>query len=150
MSDNCPYLQQINRYHDGELAPEQRTDVEAHIAACPVCRSELRSHERISGLLRGLNVPDAPDHLLARLHVAALRERTIMRMAKILTSAAAAIIVICALWLRGANGNSAAYASEPWEQTAITLNVASTDDEPQQFAQWVVEDLSLENGYEQD
>jgi len=149
MSDNCPYFQQISRYHDGELSPEQRADVEAHIGGCPACQDELRSLEQISGILGSWNSPDAPEYLLARLHVAALRERAVMRMAKILTSAAAAIIVICALWLHGAGSNDAVLAAEPWEQTAITLSTASSNDESQQFAQWVVEDLSRENGHEQ-
>ena len=41
----------VLRYHDGELAPEERRAFEAHLSACEECRKTLRAAEAALGAL---------------------------------------------------------------------------------------------------
>jgi anti-sigma factor RsiW len=53
MSVTCPLLsEQLDQYVDGELAPDARRDVEAHLAACAACRDTRSAIERLGDLLR--------------------------------------------------------------------------------------------------
>lgn len=52
---NQPWM---DAYVDGELAPAQRRQAEAHLAGCAQCRAELARRKALSGLL--LSVPAAP------------------------------------------------------------------------------------------
>jgi predicted anti-sigma-YlaC factor YlaD len=48
----------LDAYHDGELSPGRRQQVEAHLDRCPICRTELSRLEWLSGLLRQDELPD--------------------------------------------------------------------------------------------
>jgi anti-sigma factor RsiW len=41
-------------YLDGELGPAERTELEAHLATCPVCPGILEAERRLSGALGAL------------------------------------------------------------------------------------------------
>jgi hypothetical protein len=45
---------------DGELAPDERAQVEAHLASCPECTAELAALARTLGMLHGLPAARAP------------------------------------------------------------------------------------------
>jgi anti-sigma factor RsiW len=55
-------MQHINHflaeYHDGELSPARRRQVEAHLAECPACRAELEQMRQLSALLQDVPLPD--------------------------------------------------------------------------------------------
>jgi anti-sigma factor RsiW len=53
MSVTCPVLsERLDQYVDGELAPDARRDVEAHLAACAACRGTRSAIERLGDLVR--------------------------------------------------------------------------------------------------
>ncbi len=65
-----PNAATLGAYHDGELGGAALTDAEAHLAACPRCRQELREIDRLDAALGGLPAlepsPDVYDRVLAR------------------------------------------------------------------------------------
>ena len=54
-------------YVDGELPPQTRDMVEAHLAHCPECRAEVAAERRLKDGLAGLGVPDPSAKLLGNL-----------------------------------------------------------------------------------
>ena len=149
--DTCERTRQVSAYHDGELPLEERRALEAHLSHCPVCAEELQQLRGISRFLAGARLPDAPAELLQRLHDAPrVRERVVTRMAEVLMAAAAVVLVVCAGWIFAtlSEGGATTAASDSWEVTAITLNADTTSSETQDVAQWIVDDLSSENGHD--
>jgi anti-sigma factor RsiW len=51
----------LSAYLDGELEPEQRADVEGHVATCDACRRELAGVETARRLVRDLGDVEVPD-----------------------------------------------------------------------------------------
>jgi len=148
----CEHIRQVGAYHDGEMGSEESRLFEAHLARCAVCGSELKELRRLSQFLAGARIPDAPAEVIERLHKApgAVRERVALRLAEWLTAAAAAVLLVCAVWMWSgpARGEEIATAPNPWELAAVMPAVEMPWSESQQIAQWIVEDLSLENGHD--
>lgn len=153
MSD-CKHSRFLSAYHDGELPSEECRRLEDHLRECPACARELERLKSLSRLFAAAPMPEMPADALERVHrrVAAARNGVVMRMAEVFTAAAAAVLVACVGWLWQVSRMSEAQAQpvEPWERTAITLRTelpagAGTE---LQVVQWVVEDLSRENGDE--
>jgi anti-sigma factor RsiW len=44
-------------YHDGEMMPDRRRQVEEHLQGCPACRAELDALERLSSLVLADRLP---------------------------------------------------------------------------------------------
>jgi len=148
----CEHIRQVGAYHDGELGPEEKRLFEAHLARCPACALELEELRGLSRLLAGARIPDAPAEVIERLHETpgAVRERVALRLAGWLTGAAAAVLLICAVWMWSGRARSEEIATAPnsWELAAVAPAVETPWSESQQIAQWIVEDLSLENGHD--
>jgi hypothetical protein len=53
-------------YLDGVLAPAERSLVEAHLEACPVCRNQMRLQKETAALTRGVRMEAPPSELEAR------------------------------------------------------------------------------------
>lgn len=52
---NCKRIRPLlSVYHDGELDPAQRTEIEAHLAACPECARTLDGYSSLGQDIRGL------------------------------------------------------------------------------------------------
>jgi predicted anti-sigma-YlaC factor YlaD len=49
----------LSEYHDGELSPARRRQVEAHLGTCVECRAELQELRQLSALLQEVPMPDA-------------------------------------------------------------------------------------------
>ena len=143
MSDACKHIQEVSAYYDGELPLEGRARLEAHLNRCPACALELERLRSISRLLAEHGSPQMPAAALDRLHAGlpGIRDRAVLRMARMLTAAAAAILVVCGGWLWSGAGTTSAEAPAAWERVAMMLQV---DSEPQQIAQWISEDLLQE------
>lgn len=50
-------------YHDGELGPAERSQVELHLTECPECRSQLEEWRTVDRLARG----EGPSQVVGRL-----------------------------------------------------------------------------------
>ena len=57
----------LERYRDGELPPEERAAVAAHVAVCPDCRAELQALEGLSALLAHWSLPPSTVDVAASL-----------------------------------------------------------------------------------
>ncbi len=57
----------LNAYLDGELNPQQRRKLEAHLESCPECQAELDALETLSGTLAEVPLPEftSPEQLAA-------------------------------------------------------------------------------------
>lgn len=61
-------------YLDGEVAPDLAGRIEAHLAACPVCRARVAAARGLVARLRGAGKPSVPAALEQRIRQA-LREQ---------------------------------------------------------------------------
>jgi anti-sigma factor RsiW len=91
----------ITAYVDGLLAPEERTEVESHLAACETCREQERFERGLRERMHGLPLPEMPAGLEARLR-RRLRRRPLPSAVRWLPLAAGIVLVL--LWARGAAG----------------------------------------------
>ncbi|MHC4712043.1 MAG: anti-sigma factor family protein [Planctomycetota bacterium] len=148
--NGCEYSRQVGAYHDGELSAEAERHFEAHLGQCPGCSRELRQLEHLSRLLSGVAVPGIPPDVRDRLHrdAAATQGRVIAGMSARLTAAAAAIFIVCSGWMlaRPDVHDRAAGQIDEWEWVAVAPDIDTSLSEAQQFAEWIVADLSVENG----
>ncbi len=63
---NCPEVQeQLSAYHDGELKPQVRSRVAAHVASCDDCAKQLSEFESYSEAFKKLPQPEAPPSVWA-------------------------------------------------------------------------------------
>ena len=58
---DCENPVRLDAYHDGELSPAERSDVEAHLRDCPSCAAELAAMQGISGAFADVT-PREPSH----------------------------------------------------------------------------------------
>ena len=68
----------LNAYLDGELNDSSVRHVNAHLAECQVCRTELASLERLSSLLHEVPAPEftPPERFAAQVNLRLPHERT--------------------------------------------------------------------------
>ena len=61
----------LNAYLDGELHGNRLQHVEAHLAECRACQSELKALERLSGLLHEIPAPEftSPERFAAQVNL---------------------------------------------------------------------------------
>jgi anti-sigma factor RsiW len=140
----------VSAYHDGEMTPDERRAFEEHLARCAECGRALEELRRLSGVLAAFQTPPLTPDAMTRLRrtATAATERTVVRLAERLMAAAAAVLIVSMGWaLAGPGRTPRITATAAWEWAAVSPGMATTS-EPQQIAQWIVNDLSLENGHE--
>jgi anti-sigma factor RsiW len=147
----CDYMERVGAYHDGELSADEGSAFEGHLRGCPACSAELARLRELSGMLAAIPVPRAslgfPERLRAGLR--STRDREIIRICRIASMAAAALLTVCVISLWGDEPSAPAGVRAPdaWEVAAVTLDAdLAQADWGETFAVWVVEDLSRENG----
>ena len=86
----CPDAEQLAAFADGGLSPEQRTVVEAHVAACEDCYEALAE---ILAIVTALETPAAPA-LPGTVTVTTSNRRSIVWIGGTLAAAAAVILLI--------------------------------------------------------
>ena len=69
----CEQAIRLNAYHDGELSPAARADLERHLGQCPQCSAELERLRRLRGMFASLPRPELPAFSRQRLHRAVER-----------------------------------------------------------------------------
>ncbi len=150
----CERSRRLSAYHDGELPAEERRGLEEHLRQCPSCAQELQQLRSLSGLFAAVEMPGMSSDALGRLHssVGSIREGLTVRMAGVLAAAAAAVLLVSSVWLCQGwlrPGSDVGWVPA-WERVAVTpqVDVPSGAGAVTQLAQWIVEDLSLENGHD--
>jgi anti-sigma factor RsiW len=153
MTPSCERTARVGAYHDGELTAEEARQMEEHLRICPVCAQELEQLRSLSRFLAAAPTariaPDAVERLHARVGV--VRESVVIRLASALTAVAAAVLAVCTVWLWQAAGTYPETYSDQslaWEDAARGQEFVAADDVQGQFGQWIVDDLTGENGNE--
>lgn len=166
---SCDRSAQVHAYHDGQLSPASRAEVETHVAACADCAALLNDLRSVSRLVKTAPLPDIRQDVLDRYYGVwdAYHQRSVLRISSWLTAAAAAVLVgALVLWPRGRDVNTPVAdgpapvvaksvpqtptpASGPafgaWETVALMPPPERRGDRPDELielAQWISEDLS--------
>lgn len=129
--NDCTFSRQIAAYHDGELDPLQRDQVQRHVAQCDQCATALRQMQLLSSRFAQTQTPRLSQISLQRVHrrVEAVMDERLVWTARVLSGIAAAVLIvgsISLLHMSGAPRSTTAVVSTtpPW--AGIT---ASTDAE---------------------
>jgi anti-sigma factor RsiW len=139
---NCATVQELlNRYHDAELEPAARAEVEHHLSACPACREALAQLEGVAGLWAARKTPPVPEGFAERVMRQA-RRRTVPQptsrwsdwpllrwwweQSAAMRAAAAAVVVagLVAGSVLGLSNSSAKTSAQTKPASAVTENIA--------------------------
>ena len=154
---DCGNRVRLDAYHDGELSPAERADVEAHLRDCPSCAAELAAIRRTSGAFAG-TTPREPSHeQLLQLAQSVRAEPSDARMLlRLFRGAAVAAVVLLASALAGGvylSQRTKAAAHEAmvldhvatWSQPAVFATDPVSDgrqsEQQVRLAQWIADDL---------
>ena len=135
----------IHAYHDGELSPQQRADVEAHLNDCDDCRELLADLRRISQLVAAAPMAEVTAQAMKRMQQAwwAAQDRGIRRVASWLTAAAAAVMFAAVLLSPSSRGDTNTTFTATTLMTPPTPIADEPEDETVDAAQWIANDLAL-------
>lgn len=90
---SCP-TDQLELFHDGELAPAERDAVRTHLADCAACRAEVEQIGKLDGVLK---VPVGAQPKWDRF-VAGIRVRTTPSWGRRIAAIAAALLLGVTIW----------------------------------------------------
>ena len=149
---SCEQAEKIQAYHDGELSPPQRLEVESHLQSCPECRELLQELKNLSQMFATVRFADMRPQAMGKLHGAwwaaqARRDRGVRRLAAVLTAAAAIVLVLTPL-LTPHHPPKTVTEDTPagaWELVALNPSMESREDSGSQLvqvAQFMATDLS--------
>ena len=147
----CERMNQIHAYHDGELSPAARGEVESHVAVCAECRQLLGELRDLSQMLATVDLPAVPRGALNRMHGAwwatkPAQEQGVRRLAGWLTAVAAAVLVIVPLSSRPTpTVGPSVVPVRSFEIMALVPPAGPPDDANAELvavAQWFATDLS--------
>ncbi len=146
----CGYCEKLSAYHDGRLDATARSMLEQHLGHCPVCTPELDRLGRLSALLKGAGAVEMPVGAMRRFHATAeaAGSFSLNRLAEALTAVAATILVACGLWMWSLSMTGRSTRAPVWEASVLQRPSETPAGQEDQFAVWVVQDLSLENGHD--
>ena len=124
---DCPDELRLSAYHDGELPPADRTDVERHLVDCPPCLAYVGELARVSAWMVAVGASAGLSPLArARLHrrVDATLEQGLVRFGWELSGAAAAVLLAGSAWLTWAAHGAAPVAAAaatlpPWVEVQV-------------------------------
>ena len=104
---NCEkYQELISCLLDGEISPEEKIELENHIASCPQCRAMYEDFVALSGMM-GESMADVPDSLHEKImsgvrSAKKVKKPAIIRLRPYMAAAACFVVVIGAVFaLRG-------------------------------------------------
>lgn len=135
--NECGLQEYLSPYLDGELDPELRKQVEAHLQTCPACDEQLQILRDVSSRIALAHFEDVNSRALDRMHHAIdqaaaddARGLQIWRTAGFFTALAASVLIVAGVWLwqlppaapRGTVAGRPQHALAPdWERVAIDL-----------------------------
>jgi anti-sigma factor RsiW len=149
----CEYARRLGAYHDGEMTAASAREMEQHVRDCPACAAELARLRALSPLLAAVASPALPPGALERIRRKVDQARTsgIRRFAEAMLGAAAAILLICSVWMLVLSGSPESDGTIPlWEMAAVLPRDAASESMSveQQLATWTLQDLSWKNGHD--
>lgn len=139
MVDSAHQLR-LGAYHDGELSPAERSDVEAHLRDCPSCAAELAAIRRTSGAFAD-TAPREPSHEQLLQLARSIRAeppsdaRMLLRLFRG-AAVAAAVLLACAL----AAGVYLSQRTKAAAHEAMVLDHVAIGSQPAAFATGPVSD----------
>ncbi len=143
---SCPRQAQVHRYCDGELCAREQESLAAHLRECPECARLHAEIRRLSELVSEAALVEMPAGLVERAQGgwSAARDRSVLRLAGWMTAAAAAVL-IGAVFIRHVSWTDAAAHPAIWETVAVTPPVEVPEEVNPDLvvlAQWMADDLS--------
>ena len=155
---NCELRPRLDAYHDGELSPGERSDVEFHLRHCPSCAAELVEMRQVSGAFAGTPLPEPSHEQLLHLAQGVRAERSdALMLLRLFRGAAVAAAVLLACAIGGAvylshKTKAAAHQAmvldhaATWSQPealspGATMSDAGQPDQQVRLAQWIADDL---------
>jgi anti-sigma factor RsiW len=84
----------VTAYVDGALSAAERSEAEAHFAACPPCREQVDSERVIAAAVRGLPAPPMPHGLASRVRRRSRKPITLRRRVWMPSLAALLLLVL--------------------------------------------------------
>ena len=150
---DCENQLRLNAYHDGELSPAERSDVEAHLRHCPSCAAELAAMRSVSGAFADTPPREPSYEQLLTIARSVRAESSDARMLlKLFRGAAVAAAVLIASSLAGAaylSKKSKAAAHETmvldhvavWSRSAARATDPVNDEQQVAMARWIADDL---------
>jgi anti-sigma factor RsiW len=141
---DCENRVRLDAYHDGELSPAERSDVEAHLRDCPSCSAKLAAIRGMSGTFAD-TTPREPSHeqLLQWARSVRAEPPDARMLLRLFRGAAIAAAVLLACTVAGA-----VYLSQQTKAAAheaMVLDHVATGSRPAAFAtdpvQWIADDL---------
>ena len=149
---SCEREAQVQAYYDNELPPAVRAGAESHLRECKDCASLLAELRAMSDAVRSADRAKMPADAMKRLEQAwwRKRDRGVLRLAEILTAAAAAVIFATLYFSTDRNGAPAdpSPRAMAWQTAAFTPPAASREEgggEVVAVAEWIANDLSVES-----
>ena len=155
--DDCENRVRLDAYHDGELSPAERSDVEAHLRDCPSCAAALAAIRRVSGAFAE-TAPREPSHgqllqLARSVRAEPSEARMLLRLFRG-TAVAAAVLLACALAAAAYQSQRTKAAAHEamvldhvamWSQPATFATDAAGDQRQSEqqvlLARWIANDL---------
>lgn len=97
---DCENRVRLDAYHDGELFPAERSDVEVHLRGCPSCAARLAAIRGVSSAFADTS-PGEPSHeqllqLARSVRAVPSDVRMLLRLFRV-TAVAASVLLACAL-----------------------------------------------------
>jgi anti-sigma factor (TIGR02949 family) len=147
--DCSEVVRSLDAYLDGELAEPEQAELEAHLAACPTCRTRVEAEGRVRTALRarlrralgsGSIAGHAPPELRERIHLALARGRrpTWRRVLAPLPLAALAACAAGVLLVLVTHGGTDPLVEEAVQKHArdLPLEVTAASIGPESIAHW--------------
>jgi anti-sigma factor RsiW len=117
--DNCPYSNEIESLHDGELADPRRAEVEKHLVTCAACREQLADLQNLRKALTSMPMGRLSQIGRHRIHarIDQAMESGVIRTAWMLSGLAASILVVGSLWLT--QTQDVTQTAPPWVEVSM-------------------------------
>jgi anti-sigma factor RsiW len=127
---SCEFAQHLSAYHDGELSPELRTTIEAHVATCPSCSAELTDLASTSRLFATAQRPHLSEFSKFRIRreAEALVQSDILKFVRTVRAIAACILVGASVWLWGTSGAAPAPEQVVAPPPQVDMAVAASEE----------------------
>jgi|SRR5579884_3198749 len=139
---DCEHRIRLNAYHDGELSPAERSDVEAHLRDCPSCAAELATIRRVSGAFATTSPREPSREQLLQMARSVRAEpydaRVFLRLFR-RTAVAAAVLLACAI----AGGVYLSQRAKAAADEAMVLDYLATGSHPAAYAPDAVSDARM-------